>query len=219
MTALSSSLQLLDARDRRVDELDRLRVAVADELGLGGGVEIRERSVTGATRIPGHLDSSQPRRSTGHRRSRSRRCRARRRGASRRGTRRSGRRARATPAPDRRPRTGALRRERHVLVGAEHHVGVVDRRGCRGPCRAPSARSRRPTTSGSRGSRSRRPRARARTGCSSLRVRGVHRARTSRPGSRSRPCSRRRCRCRRPRGSSPPTASCARGERRHRRRR
>ena len=46
---------------------------------------------------------------------------------------------------------GRARRERHVLVGAEHHRRVGDRSGRRGPCRAPSGRSRQPTTSGSCG--------------------------------------------------------------------
>ena len=46
-----------------------------------------------------------------------------------RGTRRSGRRGRATPARGRRPRHACRRgRERHVLVGDEPDVGVVDRR-------------------------------------------------------------------------------------------
>ena len=35
-------VQRFDARDRGVDQLDRLRVAAANERGLVGGVEIRE---------------------------------------------------------------------------------------------------------------------------------------------------------------------------------
>ena len=40
-----------------------------------------------------------------------------------------------------------LRSEGDVLVRAEPDLGAVDRRGCRGPCRVPSSRRRRPPTS------------------------------------------------------------------------
>ena len=49
MTALSSRVERLDPRDRRLDQLRGRRLAGADELGLGGGVQRARSSAIGVT--------------------------------------------------------------------------------------------------------------------------------------------------------------------------
>ena len=153
------AVQLLDAGDRGVDELDRAtrrRCGRARPGRWRRGVRVPCPSAEHGTRAdvmrrrPAAVDGSTGpsrggRSATG--RPPSRRGPGRRRGASAAwyatvGSTCAGRTSTRSPT-----RTASCRRERHVLVGAEPHVADRRSSGCRGPCRAPSGRSRRPRTS------------------------------------------------------------------------